>query len=125
MGSLDEIYHLTKTGSKNLTKNLFIRHARTDFNQEKKYDGLGVSQLIDEGFTQAQNIVQQLETLKNEKSDCVFVLSPLPRCWDTIKPTLKVRFSADEVTKMQTQFQEQYEKYQKAYTDGSLFEMMQ
>lgn len=45
INTLDELYHLTASGSKNLTKNVFIRHGRTDFNEEKKFDSLGDARL--------------------------------------------------------------------------------
>ena len=45
INTLDDLYHLTISGSKNLTKNVFIRHGRTDFNEEKKFDSLGDARL--------------------------------------------------------------------------------
>lgn len=98
IANLDELFHLTKTGSKNLTKNIFIRHGRTNFNDEKKVDALGDSVLTDLGQEQSQNLVAKLEHLKAEKSELIFVLSPLQRTRQTIKPTLLSRFSESEVT---------------------------
>ena len=118
LGTLDKLYHLTKTGSKNLTKNLFIRHGRTDFNDEKKFDGLGVSALTPEGQTQANALIEKLTKLKEEKADLVFVVSPLPRAWETLKPSLISFFD-------ETKYFEIVKSYQDAFDKGTLLEIVQ
>lgn len=88
IANLDELFRLTQKGSKNLTKNLFIRHGRTDFNETHSFDGLGDARLTaDLGEKQAQELIAKLSPhLNNEKA--IFIISPLPRTWQTIKPTL-------------------------------------
>ena len=125
IANLDELFHLTKTGSKNLTKNIFIRHGRTDFNDEKKVDALGDSVLTELGQEQSQNLVAKLEHLKAEKSDLIFVLSPLQRTRQTIKPTLLSRFSESEVTARENQYYAISEQYRAAFADRSLQERLQ
>ena len=125
IANLDELFHLTKTGSKNLTKNLFIRHGRTDFNDAKKVDALGESVLTELGQEQAQNLVGKLENLKAEKSDLIFVLSPLQRTRQTIKPTLLSRFSESEVSSRESQYYALWEQYRAAFADRSLQERLQ
>ena len=125
IANLDELFHLTKTGSKNLTKNLFIRHGRTDFNDAKKVDALGESVLTELGQEQAQNLVGKLEKLKAEKSDLIFVLSPLQRTRQTIKPTLLSRFSESEVSSRESQYYALWEQYRAAFADRSLQERLQ
>ena len=125
IANLDELFHLTKTGSKNLTKNLFIRHGRTNFNDEKKVDALGDSVLTELGQEQSQNLVAKLEHLKAEKSDLIFVLSPLQRTRQTIKPTLLSRFSESEVTAREKQYYAISEQYRAAFADRSLQERLQ
>lgn len=125
IANLDELFHLTKTGSKNLTKNIFIRHGRTNFNDEKKVDALGDSVLTELGQEQAQNLVAKLEHLKAEKSDLIFVLSPLQRTRQTIKPTLLSRFSESEVTARENQYYALWEQYRAAFADRSLQERLQ
>ena len=125
IANLDELFHLTKTGSKNLTKNLFIRHGRTDFNDAKKVDALGDSVLTELGQEQAQNLVGKLENLKAEKSDLIFVLSPLQRTRQTIKPTLLSRFSESEVSSRESQYYALWEQYRAAFADRSLQERLQ
>ncbi len=125
LGTLDELYHLTKTGSKNLTKNLFIRHGRTDFNDEKKFDGLGVSALTPEGQTQANALVEKLAKLKEEKADLVFVVSPLPRAWETLKPSLISFFDEPLVADCEKKYFEIVKTYQEAFNKGILLEIVQ
>ena len=125
LGTLDELYHLTKTGSKNLTKNLFIRHGRTDFNDEKKFDGLGVSVLTQEGQTQAKTLVEKLAKLKEEKADLVFVVSPLPRAWETLKPSLISFFDEPLVADCEKKYFEIVKDYQEAFNKGTLLEIVQ
>ena len=125
IANLDELFHLTKTGSKNLTKNLFIRHGRTNFNDEKKVDALGDSVLTELGQEQSQNLVAKLEHLKAEKSELIFVLSPLQRTRQTIKPTLLSRFSESEVTAREKQYYAISEQYRAAFADRSLQERLQ
>ena len=125
LGMLDELYHLTKTGSKNLTKNLFIRHGRTDFNDEKKFDGLGVSVLTSEGQTQANTLVEKLAKLKEEKADLVFVVSPLPRAWETLKPSLISFFDETLVADCEKKYFEIVKSYQEAFKNGNLLEIVQ
>ena len=125
LGTLDELYHLTKTGSKNLTKNLFIRHGRTDFNNEKKFDGLGVSVLTSEGQTQANTLVEKLAKLKEEKADLVFVVSPLPRAWETLKPSLISFFDKTLVADCEKKYFEIVKSYQEAFKNGNLLEIVQ
>ena len=125
LGTLDELYHLTKTGSKNLTKNLFIRHGRTDFNDEKKFDGLGVSALTPEGQTQANALVEKLAKLKEEKADLVFIISPLPRAWETLKPSLISFFDETIVADCEKKHFEIVKNYQEAFNKGTLLEIVQ
>ena len=125
LGTLDELYHLTKTGSKNLTKNLFIRHGRTDFNDEKKFDGLGVSVLTQEGQTQAKTLVEKLAKLKEEKADLVFVVSPLPRAWETLKPSLISFFDELLIADCEKKYFEIVKSYQDAFNKGTLLEIVQ
>ena len=125
LGTLDELYHLTKTGSKNLTKNLFIRHGRTDFNDEKKFDGLGVSVLTSEGQTQAKALVEKFAKLKEEKADLVFVVSPLPRAWETLKPSLISFFDETLVADCEKKYFEIVKSYQEAFKNGTLLEIVQ
>ena len=122
INTLDELYHLTTSGSKNLTKNVFIRHGRTDFNEEKKFDSLGDARLNKLWEQQAQGLVSKLAPHIEKKSDVVFILSPLPRVWQTIKPTLISFFWADEVAKCEKLYFEHHESHKDRFEKRATFD---
>ena len=121
INTLDELYHLTTSGSKNLTKNVFIRHGRTDFNEEKKFDSLGNARLNELWEQQAQGLVSKLAPHIEKKSDVVFILSPLPRVWQTIKPTLISFFWADEVARCEKLYFEHHESHKDRFEKRTTF----
>lgn len=122
INTLDELYHLTTSGSKNLTKNVFIRHGRTDFNEEKKFDSLGDARLNELWEQQAQGLVNKLTPHIEKKSDVVFILSPLPRVWQTIKPTLISFFWADEVARCEKLYFEHHEGHKDRFEKRKTFD---
>ena len=122
VNTLDELYHLTTSGSKNLTKNVFIRHGRTDFNEEKKFDSLGDARLNELWEQQAQGLVSKLAPHIEKKSDVVFILSPLPRVWQTIKPTLISFFWADEVARCEKLYFEHHESHKDRFGKRKTFD---
>lgn len=65
-----------------MTKIIFVRHGRTNYNQEGKYDGIGNAMLTEVWKNQAQEIAK---IFKNEEIHAVYA-SPLQRCIDTITP---------------------------------------
>lgn len=115
IANLDELFRLTQKGSKNLTKNLFIRHGRTDFNETHSFDGLGDARLTaDLGEKQAQELIAKLSPhLNNEKA--IFIISPLPRTWQTIKPTLINIFWEEEVARCEILYFEHYEEHRERF----------
>ncbi len=58
VSSRDEIFEANKP-YKQLTKLIFVRHGRTDYNG-KKVDVIGKAKLIDEGYIHAENIKKSL-----------------------------------------------------------------
>ena len=122
INTLDDLYHLTTSGSKNLTKNVFIRHGRTDFNEEKKFDSLGDARLNELWEQQAQDLVSKLAPHIEKKSDVVFILSPLPRVWQTIKPTLISFFWADEVARCEKLYFEHHESHKDRFEKRKTFD---
>ena len=122
INTLDDLYHLTTSGSKNLTKNVFIRHGRTDFNEEKKFDSLGDARLNELWEQQAQDLVSKLAPHIEKKSDVVFILSPLPRVWQTIKPTLISFFWADEVARCEKLYFEHHESHKDRFEKRTTFD---
>ena len=81
IGSINELYELNKDFG-DITKVIFVRHGRTDYNEKHFYDSKNNAHLIEIGKKQAQNIAKKFE---NEKINAIYS-SPLNRCKDTISP---------------------------------------
>ena len=120
LGTLEEIYQFSKTGSKNLTKNIFIRHGETNFNAERKYDGLGEAVLTERGQEQSQELTRQLVNLQEQKSDLIFILSPLQRTWQTTKPLLVQLFGESTINEIEKKYFELHQQYQLLYKNKAL-----
>ena len=118
--TMDEMYHLSKTGSKNITKNIFVRHGETDYNLQHLGDSRGRPVLSELGQQQAQSLSEKLN--KHLIEDTIFVISPLQRAWQTIKPTLIHRFGAAEVADLETKYFEQIKHYRQLWDDGKILE---
>jgi len=118
LGTLNEIFHKTRTGSKNITKHILIRHGRTDFNEKKFYDGRWDSILNDLGQKQAQNVAEQLSKyIQNldgriDMKDLVFVVSPLQRTFLTLLPYLEQHLDTGEVQKIKKNYDEVQSHFQ-------------
>jgi broad specificity phosphatase PhoE len=121
VGSLEEIYQLSRTGSKNIIKHIFIRHGQTDYNVAKKHDCVGSARLTAYGQQQAQEVKEKLIKLNIDKEqDLIIVISPLERTWQTIHPFLETRYSKDELTTTYQKYQTVQKQYQDLYNNGKL-----
>ncbi|MCR5412846.1 MAG: class I tRNA ligase family protein, partial [Patescibacteria group bacterium] len=104
MGSLEEIYQFSRSGSKNLTKFMLIRHGRTNFNLEKRQDCRGdLALLNDLGKEQAEQVKEQLKAVKSEPEK-VIILSPMERTRETAFPTLKDRYTEEEIKEIRQHY---------------------
>lgn len=65
-----------------MTKIIFVRHGRTDYNEAGKFDCIWVAGLTQEWKNQAQKIA---EIFQDEEISAIYS-SPFQRCVDTIKP---------------------------------------
>jgi broad specificity phosphatase PhoE len=65
-----------------MTKIIFVRHGRTDYNVAGKFDCIWIAQLNDTGKKQAAELI---EVFKDENISAIYS-SPLQRCVDTITP---------------------------------------
>ena len=65
-----------------MTKVIFVRHGRTDYNEEWKFDCIWIAQLTQVWKNQAQQIAEKLQ---HENITAIYS-SPLQRCVDTITP---------------------------------------
>lgn len=65
-----------------MTKIIFIRHGRTDYNEAGKFDCIWVAELTQDGREQANKLAKIFE---NENISAIYS-SPLQRCHDTVLP---------------------------------------
>lgn len=81
IGSKEDLYQKNKEIGQ-ITKIIFLRHGRTFYNEEGKFDFHDRAKLNEDGKKQAQEIAR---IFKNETIDVVFC-SPLSRCKETVEP---------------------------------------
>jgi broad specificity phosphatase PhoE/ADP-ribose pyrophosphatase YjhB (NUDIX family) len=89
---LDDLYKLTKTGSKNITRLVLQRHGETDYNVKHLADSLWKATLTENWEKQAEKISDEYFDLLKEdiiNNDFVIVVSPLQRTFQTITPFVK------------------------------------
>ena len=128
--TLDELFQNTKNWSKNLTKNIFIRHGRTDYNEENRGDSYGEWTLTEQWKQQAQELNTKLQTeLWQEQlwigKDFVVIVSPLKRTFETITPFLINKLWENKVSEISTKYFEIVKKFQEIYNDKKLIEYIQ
>ena len=108
ISTLDEMYQLTRSWSKNLTKFIFVRHWQTDFNITWKQDCRGdLAHLTNKWEKQAEIIKNNILDFKNDSWNIILV-SPMERARETALPLLKERYSESEISEVRAN----YEKFQ-------------
>lgn len=117
--TLDELYTYSLHGSKNITRNIFLRHARTDYNEQKLCDSFGKPILSEIGQKQAQELPKKLIKYTN-KDNLVVVISPLQRSFLTIEPTLIEIYGKEIVEEVKTNYYKQVEHYQQLWNEWKL-----
>ena len=125
LSTLDEMYQLSRSWSKNLTKFLFIRHGRTDYNLTRKQDSRGdLAHLCDEWKQQAENIKSELQYLKSE-SDKILLLSPMERTRETALPTMQYRFTESEIFEIRAKYDEFQAKFREIRDKNEIIQYLQ
>lgn len=122
IGTLDELYTHTLTGSKNITRNIFLRHGKTDYNEQKLCDSFGKPVLSEIGQKQAQELPKKLANYTNNKDNLVFVLSPLQRTFLTIEPTLTELYGKGGIEEIKKNYYKQIEHYQQLWNEWNIIE---
>ncbi|MDR0282165.1 MAG: histidine phosphatase family protein [Candidatus Peribacteria bacterium] len=102
-----------------MTKHIFIRHSKTDYNEQKLHDTLGKAKLNNEGKEQAKEIVEKLKALNLQKENTIIVISPLERTWETIRPSLQMFYSIEEIEKIYQEYKNIHQKYLELYTGNN------
>jgi len=87
IGTLEELYQNTSTGSKNITKHIFVRHAESIGNKNRIIDSIGDLRLSELGEEQKFEIIKKVKK-EIVGDDFVIILSPLYRTFDTAEPLL-------------------------------------
>ncbi|MCX6825364.1 MAG: class I tRNA ligase family protein [candidate division SR1 bacterium] len=96
-GTLEEIYQGTRDGSQNITKNILIRHGRTDLNEISHHDSLGDGVLSKLGEKQAKSIKTQIKKATKKDKKINIYMSPLKRVLMTLLPYLESSYSKEEI----------------------------
>ncbi|MCX6823368.1 MAG: class I tRNA ligase family protein, partial [candidate division SR1 bacterium] len=122
IGKLDELYERSKTGSKNLTKLMFLRHANSNYNFHHLEDSRGNAVLSEEGRAQAINLVTDLQDTLDDLNDVVFILSPLQIDFLTIQPYFEKIFDTATAKKIRDNYYDVVEKYHKLFDEKKLYD---
>ncbi len=125
LSTLEEMYHLTRSWSKNLTKFVFVRHWRTDLNvnriQDSRWD---LAHLNEEWKKQAESIKDQLYDIKSD-SDKILLLSPMERTWETALPTMNDWFSVEEISEIRTRYEDFQIKFREIRDKNEIIKYLQ
>ncbi|MFZ2150821.1 MAG: class I tRNA ligase family protein [Candidatus Absconditicoccaceae bacterium] len=124
IGNLDELWKNTVNGSANLTKLVFVRHGKSEYNVPIPHlaDSYGKAHLIDEGKQQAKKLIEDLKFLSEDIENVIFVISPLPRAFETILPYLEKTFGKTQIQNIVKKYEEVLSLYQKLYNEGKLYD---
>lgn len=110
VGTLDELYEYSRSGSKNITKHIIVRHGQTFYNPYKIHDFYGNLELDNHGLEQVALLTENLKKLHTD--EVVVVLSPLTRTWQTAYPYLQTFLKKTELTAIKKAYDEIQIKYQ-------------
>lgn len=121
--TLDQIWKNSINWSKNLTKLVFVRHWKSEYNIPVPHlvDNYGKAHLVDEWKEQAKKLVEDLKFLSEDIDNVVFVISPLPRAFETILPYLEKTFWKTEIEIMVKEYKKVLQNYQKLYDEWKLY----
>ncbi len=120
--NLDELWKNTINWSKNLTKLVFIRHGKTSYNETHLADSYWKAHLDYQWKQNAINLIKDLKFLSDDLENVVFVISPLPRTFETILPYLEKTFWKTEMRGIVKKYEKTLEFYQKLYDEWTLYQ---
>jgi len=122
--NLDELWKNTVNWSANLTKLVFIRHWKSTYNMAIPHmaDSYWKAHLTDEWQQDALNLIDDLDFLSDDIKNVVFVISPLPRAFETILPYLEKTFWKQEIKNIKRKYDEILSLYQNLYNEWKLYD---
>jgi isoleucyl-tRNA synthetase len=115
--SKEEIYQYSKTGSKNLTKFLLMRHGEWDHNKDNIFDSCHF-RLNETGKKQAICWKDSLVNMLDQTP--IIVISPVHRCRESIFPYLQTIYTEDEMKIILEKYTDINQKFVTMYDDESL-----
>lgn len=120
IGTLNDLYINTLTWSKNITRNIFLRHGKSDYNEQKICDSFGNAVLSKLGLEQSKWLISKLSKYTTDKDNLIFVISPLQRALLTIEPTLIELYWEKIVNEIKNNYYKQIEHYQKLWNEKEI-----
>lgn len=120
--TLDELWKNTVNWSQNLTKLIFIRHWKSTYNDSHIGDSYWNAHLNEEGKQNSLDLVKDLKFLSDDIDNVVFVISPLPRAFETIVPYLEKIFWKTAMKNIIKKYEEVLSTYQKLYNEWNLYD---
>ena len=125
LSTLEEMYQLTRSWSKNLTKFVFVRHWKTDYNLIRKRDSRWeLSHLSDVWKEQSELISQKLQYL-NPENDKILVLSPMERSWETALPLLKQWYDDSQIKEIRVKYEEMQSRFRSLWDEKVIVDYLQ
>lgn len=108
--NLDDLYVHSKTGSANITKNIFLVHADADKNNNisKKWE------------KQADIVAKKLEEILWSNADIQIIISPEKLTRQTVYPYINKAYSKKELQEMQTKLTAIHKNYQSLVQDKKI-----
>ena len=114
------MFQYTKSGSSNITKNIFVRHGHAEHNIENRHETYGRSHLTQKGEKQASGIVKKIKKSLNAAQDFVIIVSPLRRTWQTMHPFMQDLFDVKTMKNLEKAYDECETLYRDLWDSGKL-----
>lgn len=119
--TLEELYQKTKTGSNNITKHIFVRHAESIWNRDSIKDSFGKLGLSDLWKNQLKDIKKNIKKELLDK-EFVVVVSPLLRSFETAKPFLIENCWDTKIQEIENKYQEVVKFYHELFNSKKLLD---
>ena len=117
MWSREDIYNLDQTGSKIMTKYIYIRHWETDYNELWIRDDRWDAILNKNWILQADSIVAKINNIDFDNS--IIAISPMYRAFQTAKPYIKLHIW-EKINELELEYIKISEIYKKLFDTWDL-----
>jgi len=120
--NLDELWKNTINWASNLTKLVFVRHWKSTYNVTHLADSYWKAHLNDEWKQNALGLIKDLKFLSDDIENVVFIISPLPRAFETILPYFEKTFWKADVKTIVKKYDEVLSFYQNLFDEWKLYD---